>query len=260
MKTLALYQLKGGVGKTAAAINLAHCASCAGLRTLLADLDPQGACGFYFNATSNTALKAKQFTQGKGIREGIQSTAYPMLDLLPSHFSYRSLDKLLDEEKKPHKRLRKVLEPLSDTYDLVVIDSPASIRVEAESIIHCADLLLLPVIPTPLSMETLDKVKAFLEDQGYDQKASIAFFSQVDARKSMHREILNAHASHPDFLRQQIPSSAAVERMGTHRAPVTVSEPRSPAAKAFHALWKELNERFPLSPHSDQNPPLYPSH
>ena len=53
MKTLALYNIKGGVGKTAAAVNLSYCASRDGFRTLVWDLDPQGAASFYFRIRAN---------------------------------------------------------------------------------------------------------------------------------------------------------------------------------------------------------------
>jgi cellulose biosynthesis protein BcsQ len=76
MKTIALYNLKGGVGKTASAVNLAHCAASSGRRTVLLDLDPQGAASFYLKSEAGEKFNAKKFTQGKGILRNLRSSAY----------------------------------------------------------------------------------------------------------------------------------------------------------------------------------------
>ncbi|MGB7289651.1 MAG: ParA family protein, partial [Candidatus Macondimonas sp.] len=65
MRTLAFYNLKGGVGKTAAAVNLAWCAAQEGLAVCLWDLDPQGAASWYLRDTTGLDIKAKKLLKGK---------------------------------------------------------------------------------------------------------------------------------------------------------------------------------------------------
>ena len=109
MKILATYNIKGGVGKTAAAVNLAFFASRGGARTLVWDLDPQGAATFYFRVKPRVKGGGKRLIQGKGDLHGqIKGTDYPDLDLLPADFSYRHMDIVLDDAKKPTNRLRKL--------------------------------------------------------------------------------------------------------------------------------------------------------
>lgn len=245
MKTIALYNLKGGVGKTAAAVNLAHCASRDKCKTLLIDLDPQGASSFYFKAKPTKKFTAKKFAQGKQITKNIHETNYPDLDLLPSDFSFRSLDLILDDSKKSEKTLSKIINPLGDTYDLIFMDCPASIGVDAESVFYAADLILLPIIPTILSMETFHKILSFLKEKNYPKEKVIAFFSQVDARKKIHKETVATYTTNPKwYLKSTIPYSSEIERMGVYRAPVTGKLPKSRSAKAFDALWLEISERF----------------
>jgi chromosome partitioning protein len=245
MKTIALYNLKGGVGKTASAVNLAHCAASSGRRTVLLDLDPQGAASFYLKSEAGEKFSAKKFTQGKGILRNLQSSAYRNLDVLPSDFSFRSLDLLLDGEKKPEKILGKILETFRESHDLVFVDCPASIGLDAETVFHAADLILMPVIPTTLSMETLEKVLSFIQEKGYGHKPLAAFFSMVDGRKSMHRSILSEKGADTSrFLRIPIPYASEVERMGVYRAPVTAQHPTSRTSIAYRALWSEIWDRY----------------
>lgn len=245
MKTIAIYNLKGGVGKTAAAVNLAHCASQNKIKTLLVDLDPQGASSFYFKAKPTKKFSAKKFAQGKQIAKNIRETNYPDLDLLPSDFSYRSLNLILDDSKKSEKTLNKVFSPLSETYDLIFMDCPASIGVDAESVFCAADLILIPIIPTILSMETFQKVVSFLKEKEYPKDKVVAFFSQVDGRKKIHKETVAKYTTNPKwYLKSTIPYSSEIERMGVYRAPITGKFPKSRSAQAFQSLWEEISDRF----------------
>ena len=101
MTVLALYNLKGGVGKTAAAVNLAYLASIAGYKTLVWDLDPQGSASFYLNAKALVKNQAKKILSGEiDVRDAVQSSAFKNLWILPSDISARNVDVLLDDLKK----------------------------------------------------------------------------------------------------------------------------------------------------------------
>ena len=84
------------------------------------------------------------------------------LDLLPADFSYRHLDIELDKRKKPLERLRQVLDKLEDDYDLAILDCAPSISLVSESIFSAADLLLVPIIPSTLSLRTFEQLQGFL--------------------------------------------------------------------------------------------------
>ena len=81
MNVIACYSIKGGVGKTALAVNLAYAFRESGLRTLLLDLDPQGATSFYFRTGSAGKFKIRDprtLADGlrKNIRRGVPGTGY----------------------------------------------------------------------------------------------------------------------------------------------------------------------------------------
>ena len=102
MKVFATYNIKGGVGKTSAAVNLAYLAARDGQRTLLWDLDPQGAATFLFRIKSGVSGGAKALVRGRtGMDAPVKETDYENLDLLPADFSYRNMDLALDRAKSP---------------------------------------------------------------------------------------------------------------------------------------------------------------
>ncbi|WP_419661135.1 putative cobyrinic acid ac-diamide synthase [Desulfosarcina variabilis str. Montpellier] len=93
MKSIALYSIKGGVGKTAACVNLAHLAARKRGPTLLCDLDPQGASTFYYRIQPKRKYNSRKFLKGgKKIDKAIRGTDFENLDLLPADLSYSNLD------------------------------------------------------------------------------------------------------------------------------------------------------------------------
>ena len=253
MKVLATYNLKGGVGKTATAVNLSHLAAQDGFSTLLWDLDPQGAATFTFRIKARVKGGSKALVgRSTPIDRAIKGTDFERLDLVPADFSYRNMDLHLDARKKPVRRLRRVLAPLSGDYDLVILDCPPSISLVSESIMEASDLLLVPLIPATLSLRTFGQLNEFLA--GFDGRAPqvLGFFSMVDRRKRMHREIVAApqpagrDASSPTIAKTAIPALAIIERMAEVRAPVTASAPRSVAAMCYADLWSEVRATLSL--------------
>lgn len=247
MKVLATYNIKGGVGKTATAVNLAYLAAAAGARVLVWDLDPQGAATFYFRIKPRVKGGGKALVRGRrDLDEVVKGTDYDNLDLVPADFSYRNLDLVLDAAPKPTRRLARVLEPVAAEYDYVILDCPPSISLASESVFEAADALLVPLIPTTLSMRTFDQLDDFLTRTRWRRPpAVLAFFSMVDARKRLHRELMaELRAARTDLLDTEIPSASDVERMGLHRAPVPAVAPRSRSAAAYRALWDEVRARL----------------
>jgi cellulose biosynthesis protein BcsQ len=240
---LATYNIKGGVGKTSAAVNLAYLAARDGSRTLLWDLDPQAASTFLFRVKPKVRGGAGKLVRLKSEVGGlIKGTDYERLDLLPADFSYRHMDLELDEFKKPTRRLSKVLEPLSDEYDYVFLDCPPSISLVSESVFEAADALLVPVIPATLSARTFAQLDGIVE--GGPQV--LAFFSMVEVRKSLHRQVMaRVRAKHSfQMLGAAIPSADEVEQMGEERSAVGVFAPGSRAAMAYEALWFDVRRRL----------------
>lgn len=245
MKILAVYNIKGGVGKTASSVNLSYLSARDGLSTLVWDLDPQGAASFYFRVRPKVKGGGKKLLKGKRpIERAIKSTDYENLDLLPADFSYRHLDLALDGVDSPHERLRSLLEPLEDEYEAVFLDCAPSISLVSEAVFAAADALVVPMIPTTLSLRTLAQLLEFREANGLGHLGIFPFFSMVDRRKALHRDVCrDLPQQYPDVLSSVVPYATEVEKMGLERAPVCAFAPRSEAAEAYAHLWDELRWR-----------------
>ncbi len=243
MRVLGIYNIKGGVGKTAAAVNIGHLAAADGLRTLIWDLDPQGAATFYLRVKPKVRGSKRMLLGKRDLSDVLKGTDYPHLDLLPADFSYRNMDLLFGGTKKPTTRLRRLLRPLAAQYDLVVLDCPPSISLVSENIFRAVDALLLPTIPTPLSLRTLEQLLDFMA--GHDLGSPVlTFYSMVDRRKQLHQDVVASPVdARCGVLSTTIPYASEVERMGLERRPVTAFAACSMAGRSYQALWTELKSQ-----------------
>jgi cellulose biosynthesis protein BcsQ len=234
--------MKGGVGKTSAAVNLAALAALSGRRTLLWDLDPQGAAAYLLQVKPKVKGGSVALLTGeRALEEAVRSTGVPGLDLLPADVTIRTADLVLEEEKAPGKRLNRLLKTVRDGYDLVFLDCPPGLSLLSESVFRAADVLLMPLIPTPLSVRTYDQVLEFLEGVDGRRPRVHPVLSMVDGRKRVHAEVrADLMRRTTSLLTAWVPASSAVERMAVHRAPLVVSEPKHPAAVAYQDIWAEL--------------------
>lgn len=243
MKTVAVYSVKGGVGKTSAAVNLAWSAS-RSHRTLLWDLDPQGGATYLLRAKPKKKVDAHDLVRGKAdLADVIRATADPRLDVIPAHDSYRAIDLELDATKNPERRLAKMIASQSSSYDLGILDCPPGMSLLSESILTAADVLVVPLPPSPLAMRSLEQVTAMVSDLARRRRPKIVgFLSMVDRRRTIHRDVADRLPTQStQVLSVAVPYSTLVERMGVERAPIATFAPRSGPAMAYRELWDAVS-------------------
>lgn len=248
MTTIALYNIKGGVGKTAGCVNLAYLAAEENKKVLIWDLDPQGSASYYFSIPPHLKGGVKKLlgSDGHTLEANIQATQFENLYLLPADLSNRLLDVVISETKQAKKKLRAMLSSLQGEYDYLFIDCPPGIGPLSEAIFATADFMLLPTIPTTLSIRTYEMALAFFEENELDSSHIIGYFSMVDIRKNLHNETLEKFFKNKQFLKNYIPYLSTVEKMGSQLAPVAWFAPSSYAAQCFRDVWKELKKKTGL--------------
>ncbi|MCP3870602.1 MAG: AAA family ATPase [Gammaproteobacteria bacterium] len=245
MKILATYNIKGGVGKTSTAVNLAYLAAAEGYRTLLWDLDPQGAATFCFRIKPKIKGGIKNLKRRRSaLTDAVKATDFEGLDLIPSDFSFRSFDQVFSDTKKPARQLLKLLFPMAREYDLLIMDSAPSISLASENIFYAADALLVPLIPTTFSVRTYYQLLDYFRKKPSSHLRLLPFFSMYDNRRPLHRQIV--HSLPKEFqgiLNTSIPYAKRVEMMGVERAPVGHFAPQSKSGKAYRRLWQEIRDK-----------------
>lgn len=240
MKVVAVYSVKGGVGKTTTAVNLAWEAA-KKHRVLLWDLDPQGASTYLLEVKPKLRGGAEALVKGKAkAGRGVRETAVPRLDVLPADQSYRDLELALDAAKHSADRLHRVLDPLAKDYDVVILDSPPGASLLAQNVIRAADVVVLPLVPSPLSIRSLQQVREVVAAERSAPRI-LGFLSMVDRRKTAHRAaVAELPATEKEVLDVVVPQSVVVERMGAERAPIGVYAASSEPALAFGSLWEAV--------------------
>ncbi|MEM9885141.1 MAG: AAA family ATPase [Bacteroidota bacterium] len=240
MKTYALYNLKGGVGKTTSSINLAYLAAKEGYKTLLWDLDPQGASSFILKQKTKVELSDLLLGERK-LKKLISRTDYKNLFILPSNLANRHLDTDLKELARSKKQFKSLLSDVKSEFDYVFIDCPPSLGLAAENVFRAADFILIPMIPAQLSEYSLDQVIAFFKENKHDDRKLIPFFNAVDLRRKLHADTIERFKNTKrKILNSFIPYSSNVEKMGLELAPVQCFSSKSKAATSYRNLWQEL--------------------
>jgi chromosome partitioning protein len=246
MKIIAVTNIKGGVGKTTTAVNLAYLCAAGGLATLLWDLDPQGAATYILRCESNESASAKKLVSGKReLPELLVPTAYDNLHVIPSDFSYRNFDVHLSGRKRPTERLLKMSRSLREVYATLFLDCPPGISLLSENVLRAADAVVVPLLPTPLSVRMLAQLRDFIVKNGWRDLALLPFFSMVDRRKSLHSQVIaTTREEFPEILATEVPYWSEIERMSLRRAPLPAYAPQSPAGQIYAALWAEIEARI----------------
>jgi cellulose biosynthesis protein BcsQ len=115
----------------------------------------------------------------------------------------------------------------------------------AENVIHGADALVVPVLPSPLSARMLEQLFEFIAARNWRDVNVLPFFSMVDRRRALHRDTIAAlRERFPAMLATEVPYGSDFERMTARRAPIEAYAPANRAAAVYRALWAEIDGRL----------------
>lgn len=244
MKTIAAYSVKGGVGKTTAAVNLAWEAASRGLRVLVWDVDAQGSATYLLRVKPKLRGGTADLIHGEtNVKKAIRETENPRIWVLPADDSSRDLELILDSSKKSSQRIAKTLDDVADRFDVAILDCPPGSSLLAENVLRASDVVVVPMQPSPLSLRSLDQVASIVADAP-KPPAIVSFISMADRRRGGHRAAIESlPKDRPEVTSVVIPATVIVERMGETRSAVAEYAPRSEAAVAYAQLWDVVAKR-----------------
>lgn len=252
MKKIALYNIKGGVGKTTTTVNLACLLAKQGLSVLLWDLDPQGGSSYFFKQENfNDNTHDRLFDRYIPIYDVIRSTDTYMIDVIAndSKFSDQFMNKasritalnFLNEEL-----ITNTLEEVKDDYDVCIMDcSPGRFQLH-QNIFKSSDLLLIPNIPAPLSVHCNNMLISELQQKFRPGKTTIlSFYNMVQAHKNLHKfYVQNRDESQDYILNSHIPFYAEIENITLSKESIFHQLKEFKPNMYYENLWKEVCNRM----------------
>ena len=240
MAVIAVYSVKGGVGKTTLAANLAWCASQTGAwSTLLWDLDAAGGAAFLLGVdVPQKKVAASVFARDHSPASLIVNTPYPALDLLPADRSLWALDAQLTALGKK-RRLAKLTQALGKHYPRIILDCPPVLNEISAQAMRAADVVIVPLPPSPLSARAFATVAEAVRGAGKRHPPMLPVLAMVDRRRTLHREAI---AANPDWPR--IPLSSALEQCAVRRAPIGAFAGASESAREMTRLWAAIERKL----------------
>jgi chromosome partitioning protein len=245
--TIAVANQKGGVGKTATAVNIAASLALSGFRVLVVDLDSQG------SATSGLGQPRVQGASSYEVLIGsidavsaVLATSIRGLSLVPATRNLAGAEVELISLENRHSRLADQLAPLHEKYDFILIDCPPALGMLTLNALCAADAVLVPLQCEFYALEGLAALVETLERVRSTLQPSLRILgillTMYDARTSLSRQVAQEVRQHfgERVLRAMIPRNVRISESPSHGQPVVTYDPSSSGAAAYRQAAQEI--------------------
>jgi chromosome partitioning protein len=240
MASIAIFNSKGGVGKTTVAVNLAWEAAQAGHRVLLWEIDEQGDSSWILGEGSSIPRVdlATLMNDIRDIRHYIHASKVAGISLIAGDPDLRHTDNFFVQYSRQQK-LARLMASLKEEYEVVILDCAPGFSEANRKILLLVDLIVVPIVPSALALRGMTRIRDFLTVHRGHHPPMLPLYSMVDRRRTRHKAAL---AQHPDW--PILPMASEIEQMSERRAPVGSFAPSGVSRQVFHLLWTGIERKL----------------
>lgn len=248
-KTIAIFNQKGGVGKTTTNINLAACLALKGKKILILDIDPQG------NTTSGVGIAKKGLDRTTyeilvddtiAPEEAIMHTSVENLDIIPASVQLAGAEIELVQLEGREKRLKKAIDKIKSNYDYIFIDCPPSLGLLTINSLTAVDSVLIPIQCEFYALEGVSQLMSTIELVKKSLNPSLqiqgVILSMFDGRTNLSIQVVEEVKK---YFREKvyttvIPRNVRLAEAPSYGMPITEYDPKSSGAAAYFEFAEEF--------------------
>ncbi len=251
-KAIAIFNQKGGVGKTTTNINLAACLAIRGKKVLVLDIDPQG------NTTSGLGVSKRKLTdtvynilidKTYDPRRAVIHTSVENLDLIPASVDLAGAEVELVQIEEREKTLKKGLDMVRGDYDFIFIDCPPSLGLLTINSLTAVDSVLIPIQCEFYALEGVSQLVSTIElvKKSLNPRLEIegVVLSMFDGRTNLSAAVVQEVKKYfrDKVYSTVIPRNVTLAEAPSYGQPVIKYDPRSRGAEAYMDFAEEFLER-----------------
>ena len=249
-KSIAVFNQKGGVGKTTTVVNLAYCLASLGNKILMVDIDPQGntTSGIGINKSNLKKTIYDVLINGDNPLDAVIETEYENLKILPSSVQLAAAEIELTQEDRRELKLKDSIELLKPDYDYIFIDCPPSLGLLSVNALSAVDSVIIPVQCEYYALEGVSQLMNTIKliRKGLNPKLEVegVVLSMFDGRTNLSIQVVDEVKKYfkGKVYTTLIPRNVRLAEAPSHGMPITVYDPKSKGAEAYMELAEEFIE------------------